>query len=381
MKITDSNECPSTEILRYAVIGVGAGIFTEHLKGLQAVAANIVGVNDQNSEAGEARAAELGCPFFADYRVMLAETQPDVVVIITPHGFHAQLTIDSLEAGSHVLVEKPMAFHVAEADAMIEAARRANRLLAVNFQQRYRPEIQAAYQLIQEGRLGIIQYIEMICLWPRTLTYYSGGGWRATWIGEGGGVLMNQAPHNLDLLCHLMGMPRRVFAWTRTLLHKIAVEDTAQAMLEWDSGAIGSFHASTAETGLPERLEIVGTKGYLQIGKGQLTFNELEIDLREHILTSNERFVGPRANPVQVEIGAGAGNHVAVYQHLQDSIRNGAPLLIDGTAGRMSLELANAMIYSGHIGQPVTFPLDRQQYAQLLTSLQAQTNMSSLSQR
>jgi hypothetical protein len=119
----------------------------------------------------------------------------------------------------------------------------------------------------------------------------------------------------------------------------------------------------------------------LQIGKGQLTFNELEIDLREHILTSNERFVGPKANPVQVEIGAGAGNHVAVYEHLQDSIQNGTPLLIDGTAGRMSLELANAMIYSGHIGQPVTFPLDRQQYAQLLTSLQAQTNMSSLSQR
>jgi predicted dehydrogenase len=270
---------------------------------------------------------------------------------------------------------------VAEADAMIEAAHRANRLLAVNFQQRYRPEIQAAYRLIHDGQLGAIQHVEMMCLWPRTLTYYSGGGWRATWVGEGGGVLMNQAPHNLDLLCHLMGMPTRVFAWTRTLLHKIAVEDTVQAMLEWENGAIGAFHASTAETGLPERLEIVGTKGYLQIGKGQLTFNELEIDLREHILTSKERFVGPKANPVNVEIGAGAGNHVAVYQHLQDSIRNGTPLLIDGTAGRMSLELANAMIYSGHGGQPVTFPIDREQYAQLLTALQTHSNMSPLSER
>jgi hypothetical protein len=107
----------------------------------------------------------------------------------------------------------------------------------------------------------------------------------------------------------------------------------------------------------------------------------LEADLREHILTSKERFVGPKAHPVQVEIGAGAGNHVAVYQRLQDSIHNGTPLLIDGTAGRMSLELANAMIYSGHIGQPVDFPLDRQQYAQLLTTLQTHPNMSPLSQR
>ena len=200
--------------LRHVVIGVGAGIFASHHKALTSNGAEWEAVSDVNVELGQQRAAELGCPFYTDHRTMLAETRPDVAVVITPHPFHAPIAIDCLQSGCHVLVEKPMSVHVAEADAMIEAAERADRLLAVNFQMRLRPEVRMARRMIEEGRLGMIQHVNMTMSWTRAASYFKLSSWRGTWTGEGGGVLMNQSPHNLDLLCHLIGLPKRVVAWT-----------------------------------------------------------------------------------------------------------------------------------------------------------------------
>jgi predicted dehydrogenase len=147
--------------LRHAIVGVAAGVYQMHRPGLQLETTEVVGVNDMNVELGKQRADELGCPFYADYHQMLAETQPDVTVILTPHPLHAPMTLDALAAGSHVLVEKPMSVHVAQADDMVAAAEAADRLLAVNFQQRFRPEIRAAYRLIPacgyESRLAAYQ--------------------------------------------------------------------------------------------------------------------------------------------------------------------------------------------------------------------------------
>jgi predicted dehydrogenase len=302
---------------------------------------------------------------------MLAETQPDVAVILTPHPFHAPIAIDCLEAGCHVLVEKPMAIHVAEADAMIEAAAKANRLLTVNFQQRSRPEVQTARKLIQDGRLGEIQHVDMVEMWTRTAPYFQLASWRATWAGEGGGVLMNQAPHDLDILCYLMNMPSRVVAWTRTLLHQIETEDTVQAMLEWPNGALGSLHITTAEAGQPQRLEIVGTGGYLRIERGELVFEQFDTDLREFVLQSPNPYSQPAKQLVPVALESGAGNNLSIWRSLHAAILQGAPLIIDGIAGRMSLELANAMIYASHTRQEVELPLDRQAYAVLLEDLKA----------
>jgi predicted dehydrogenase len=268
-------------------------------------------------------------------------------------------------------VEKPMAIQVAEADAMIEAAAQAERLLAVNFQQRHRPEVQAARRLIQQGHLGEIQHVDLAVMWTRTAVYYGLNAWRGTWAGEGGGVLMNQAPHDLDLLCYLMGGPARVVAWTRTLLHQIETEDTVQAMLEWPNGALGSLHASTAQAGPPQRIEIVGTGGTLRIERGELVFHQFDTDLREHVAQSPQPFSAPTLHPVPVELEPGAGDHVSVYRNLHQAILHGAPLSADGAEGRMSLELANAMIYSSHTRDEVELPLDRQRYAALLDELRA----------
>ncbi|MSP13713.1 MAG: Gfo/Idh/MocA family oxidoreductase [Chloroflexi bacterium] len=357
--------------LRFAIIGVGAGIFKLHRPGLAAIGADIVGVSDVNQEMGRRRAAELGCPFYADSHEMLLQTQPEVVSIITPHPFHAPLAIDSMRAGAHVLVEKPIAIQVAEADKMVETARETGRLLAVNYQMRHRPEIQAIHRLIQEGSLGILQHVDMVATWLRTAAYYKSGGWRGTWSGEGGGVLMNQAPHNLDLLCYFFGLPSRVVGWTRTLLHPLETEDTAQAMLEWPDGLLGSLHISTAEAGQPERLEITGTHGFIQLTKDAFVLNQFERDLREHIIISPGGFDAIGWSPATVELAKGSGDHLAVYRNLQDAIRNGAPLTASGESARMSLELANSMIYSSYKRTEVQLPLDRQKYAALLEDLKA----------
>lgn len=359
--------------LRHAIIGVGAAVFNGHRPGLQLETVELVGVSDVNAERGLPRAEQLGCPFFADYHTMLAQTRPDVAVIMAPHPFHAQMAIDCLRAGCHVLVEKPIAVQVAEADAMIQTAEQAGRLLAVCFQQRLRPEVRAAHKLIAEGRLGAIQHVAMSVTWMRPAIYYRLAPWRGTWTGEGGGLLMNQAPHNLDLLCHLAGMPSRVFARTRTTLHRIETEDTVQAMLEWPNGAMGSLHASTAEVGPPERLEIVGTGGYLRIGQGALELQQPALDVQQYLVESSEPYSAPPLHPAPVELDPGAGDHVAVYRNLHEAILHGAPLNADGGEGRMSLELANAMIYSSYTGHAVDLPLDRQKYAALLAELQAQS--------
>ena len=369
--MTNQDQAADGPVLRHAIVGVGASILSAHRLGLELPSVQIVGVSDVNEAVGRARAEEFGCPFFADHRTLLDETRPDVTVVLTPHPFHAAIAINALNAGSHVLVEKPMAVEVAEADAMIEAADRNGKVLAVNFQQRHRPEIEAAHELIRSGALGELHRVEMVEPWMRPAAYYRSAGWRGTWRGEGGGVLMNQAPHGLDLICHLAGLPTRVVAWTKTMRHAIETEDTLLAMVEYEGGALGTIYFSTAEAG-PRRMEIVGTGGRIQIEeKGALHFDRFETDLRDHIANHPGMYASPAMEEVDVHIPEGVGDHGGVYRDLHRAIWSGTPPRADGREGRMSLELANAMIYAGHTGQPVDLPLNRGAYSALLTSLRA----------
>lgn len=364
-------EAANRPALRHAIIGVGASILSAHRLGLTLPSVQIVGVSDVNETVGRARAEELECPYFADHCALLEETQPDVTVVLTPHPFHAAIAIAALDAGSHVLVEKPMAVEVAEADAMIEAAERNGKLLAVNFQQRFRPEIEAARELIRSGAMGELVRVELVEPWMRPAAYYRSAGWRGTWRGEGGGVLLNQAPHGLDLACHLAGLPKRVMAWTKTLRHAIETEDTVLAMAEYEGGAVGTIYFSTAEAG-PRRMEIVGTGGRIQIEEnGALHFDRFETDLREHIATHPGMYASPALESVDVRMPEGVGDHAAVYRDLHLAIWTGKAPRADGREGRMSLELANAMILSGHTAKPVDLPLDRAAYSTLLADLRS----------
>jgi predicted dehydrogenase len=356
--------------LRLGVVGVGAGVFALHRAVIQQRKdLQLVGVCDVHTDPGHQRALELGCAFFTDHHQLLAETSPDAVVILTPHPLHAPIALDCVAAGAHVLVEKPMAAHIADADRMVEAAAAAGRFVAVSFQHRHRPEVRAARTLIQSGRLGEIQRVQLTAVWTRTARYYSRAAWRGSWAGEGGGVLMNQAAHNLDLICHLAGQPARVLAWNRATLHAIETEDTCAALLEWSSGGLGTLYVTTAQVGEPERLEIVGTRGTLEIWRGRLQFMQADADLRAFVADNQDPFAAPALHAVQVELPAGSGDHAAVYANFLEAIQGRAALACDGAEGRMSLELANALIASSQRGQPVELPLDRAAYTELLEGL------------
>src|SRR5258706_3135974 len=372
--------------LRFAVLGCGASIVPTHLIALAKLSnARIVGMSDIDAERGSKRAIEAKCAFFQDHRALLAELHPDVAVICTPHPFHAQLTLDALAAGAHVLVEKPMAVEVAEADRMIAAAEAAGRILAVNFQQRFLPAIEYAGELVTSGALGSLVRVLCIEPWFRTEAYYRSAGWRATWKGEGGGVLLNQAPHTIDLLCHLAGMPVKVWGWTRTLQHDIECEDSAQAMLEFANGAPGYLHISTVEAGIQRRLQIVGDRCALELIGNALTVYHYDTSLSTFSLSSPEMFGAPqvRAEEIVFPKGNDGEGHGDVYRDLQRAIREGGRPRADAREGRMSLELANAMIYSSHTGQAVGRPSERTPYSALLADLRAgqSTSVKSIESR
>lgn len=358
-----------TRRLRYAVVGVGAAVYAVHRPALLGDLAEVVGVTDLNESVSRERAAELGCDSYPDLETMLRDAQPEVVAILTPHPLHAPLAVACLRAGAHVLVEKPLAVAVAEADAVVRAAAETGRILAVNFQQRLRPEVIKAVELVRSGQLGRVQHLDLAVTWPRTAAYYRLGSWRATWAGEGGGVLLNQAPHDLDLMCHLLGLPAQVVAWTRTAFHKIETEDTVQAMLEWSTGTLGSVHISTAEGGRPARLELLGTRGLLRVGTGSLTFERFGEDITDFLADNPEPFASPVLENVPLELPPGAGDHEAVYRNLYSAITEGTPVSADGASGRLSLELANAMILSSYLRETIDLPLDRERYTALLNDL------------
>lgn len=365
---------PELKPIRHVIVGAAAGVWSMHKYCLGLDTTEIVGVTDLNHEKGRQRADELHCPFFPDYETMLNETQPDVAVIITPHTTHAALALAAFKAGCHVLVEKPIAVQVAESDAMIAAAEKAGKLLAVSFQQRTRPEIVAAKKLINEGRLGKIQHVDVQMTWTRAVGYFTSAPWRGTWKGEAGGVLMNQGAHELDLMVHLIGMPTRVFGWVRTTVHAIETEDTAQAMCEWSNGALGSIHLTTAEAGQPQRIEIIGTGGRLTIRHGGLEFKRFETDVIEFIKTSPKIWDAPAMIDETVELPQGLSGHEAIYRNFHSAIQNGTPLFADGRSAAFGLELSNAIVYSSYTNCPVEFPLDRQAYANLLAEMQAKVS-------
>ncbi len=359
--------------LRFVVIGVAASIFqAAHRPAIEAEKINVVAACDINAEGGREQAAALGCSFYTDYRQMLSEVKPDAAVIVTPHPLHPPMAIDCFRAGCHVLTEKPMAIDVASADRMIEEAERSDRVLAINFQLRFRPAVEKARALVAAGELGPLVRTLSVEPWYRTAAYYRTATWRAKWSSEGGGVLMNQAPHTLDLLCYLAGMPVKVWGQVRTRYHAIEVEDTAQAMLEYPNGAPGFLTVSTVEAGVKPRLQIVGEKGTLELAGNALTVYRNTPSSREHMLTSPEMFGNPETTVETTEFEPGAA-HRPVYRDFAAAICEGRAPRADGREGRMSLELANAIVLSSVRQAPVTLPLDRAAFSTLLGELQAGT--------
>jgi predicted dehydrogenase len=349
------------------VLGAGANVWQLHRAGLAEIGAEVAAVHDIDDAAARRVAGELGCAVATDLDELLGH-DAELAVITTPHVHHAGLAIACLRAGHHVLVEKPMAVTAGEADAMVAEAARAGRLLAVGVQQRTRGEVGIAKRLFDAGALGDLRRLDVLATWPRRSSYFTSAPWRATWTGEGGGILINQGQHDLDLLCWLAGPPATVFARTSAAMHGQEVEDTAVALLGWSDGATGTVRLSTAEHDVPQRMEATFTQGRLRLTPARLELRRDEVDFREYAAGDGDPYAAPPGGPVEV-IPGGGGTHVELYRNLARAIAGEEALLAPGHEAAAAVELANAIVMSAQLGREVRLPLDRERYARLLHDL------------
>ncbi len=305
---------------------------------------------------------------FTDSRELIRSGEVDAVIIATPHYDHTTIGIDALEQGLHVLMEKPISVHKADAERLIAAHTNPKQVFSAMFQMRTYPQFRKIKQLVESGELGTLQRMNwVITAWYRTEAYYASGGWRATWKGEGGGVLLNQCPHNLDLFQWICGKPKRVQAFCGFgKYHDIEVEDEVTAYFEYENGATAVFIASTGEAPGTDRLEIAGDRGKLVFEDGKLTFIRNEVSAWEFNKASKNGFDRPPVWNIEVPIQGASRNHADITQNFVDAIIDGKPLIAPAEEGIHSVEMSNAMLYSAWTGRKVDLPIDGQAYAALL---------------
>ncbi len=359
--------------VRFGVIGVG-GMGGNHARSFAKVEeATLVAVADVNAETTAKVAQETGAKGFASAEELIEKGDVEAILIATPHFFHPPVAMHAAAHGVHVLSEKPIAVTVAAADAMVEAADQAGTLLGVVFQQRIEDKRAKMKQMVDDGLLGELHRISVVAPWYRPQAYYNLGAWRGTWKGEGGGILMNQAPHSMDQFIWLMGeTPRNVQAMAQTRLHEIEVENTAMALVDFGPGKSGYFYASTADIPGGERVELAGDKGLLTLDQNGLRFYELEMPLSQHIATAPGGFDQPKGSWRDVEIDVPNGNHTDVVRAFCRAVRANDDSLMTATGrdGIKALELANAILMAGYTHREVQFPIDRNAVDAMLKSLQ-----------
>lgn len=329
----------TSEQIGFAILGPGM-VADYHRLAIEACAdlgARLVAVGHHNP----ARFAEIGrkfgvpCLSQAD---LLAHPQVNVVCVCTPSGQHAGQTLAAARAGKHVLVEKPMALSLSDADAMIEACQQAGVALGVVFQRRYEPQFRLIRRAIEAGDLGHLTLGVVTMPYFRPQSYYNSAAWRGTWALDGGGVLMNQGIHLVDLLVWFMGDPQEVWAGAGTLHRQIEVEDTLAAALRFGNGSLATITATTtAAPGFPHRLEIYGTGGCIQV--------EGDVVGRWELVRPQAAQVTPPATGGQARAGAGgnprgegAAYHIALFRDFVKALRDHRPPPVDGLEGRRSLK-------------------------------------------
>jgi len=356
-------------MVRFGVVGIG-NMGSAHVNWLPEIeGAQLTAVCDIDPAKLE-RFGHLKC--YRDSAEMIRSGEIDAILVATPHYFHTTIGADALGQGLHVLLEKPISVHKADCERLIRAYQgRENQVFGAMFNQRTDPHYRAIRELVQQGVLGPVQRVNWIITdWFRTETYYASGGWRATWAGEGGGVLLNQCPHNLDLLQWIVGMPERVTAHCGFgKYHDIEVEDEVTAYLEFPNGATGVFVTTTGEAPGTNRLEIVGDLGKVVYESGKILHTITEVSVQEVNRTSPQSFASVANSVSEIEVDGHGGQHREVLQNFVNAIKFGEALIAPAVEGIHSVELANAMIYSGLIGQSVALPLDATAYEARLKDL------------
>lgn len=309
-------------------------------------------------------------PVFTDYKQMFSSGLIDAVIVSTPHKLHCDIAIEALQSGLHALVEKPIDITVSKAKEINNVAKNNGKKFAIMFNQRTNDIFAKARDIVKSGGLGELKRtIWIITNWYRTQHYYDSAGWRATWIGEGGGVLLNQAPHNLDLWQWICGMPCEVTANCEVgKYHNIEVEDDVMLTTRYENGATGVFITSTGEYPGTNRLEISGTLGKIVIENGVLKWWKLPESERDICFNSKE--LSPYIKCEYEEYTAQNSNsnaHKQIIQNFTNAILCGEELLSPGTDGIYELTLSNASYLSSWKGGiPIKLPFDNNEFDVML---------------
>ena len=360
--------------VRIGIIGIG-GMGLAHGKYLstgQIKGAELAALCDANAESLAAASEKLGTDLqtFDSVDAMFQSGCIDAVIIATPHYYHPPLGIKAFDSGLHVLSEKPAGVYTAQVAELNAAAEKSGKIFSMMFQQRTVGIHKKLKDLLDSGELGEIKRNSwVVTSWYRPQSYYDAGGWRASWAGEGGGVLLNQCPHQLDMWQWFCGMPKRLRAFCSFgKYHQIEVEDDVTAYVEYENGATGTFITSTGEAPGTNRFEIAGDRGKIIMEADKLTFWRNRVPERQFNAEFTGGFGAPEVWECDIPTGETGGEHSEVTSAWIKAILADDPslLIADGREGINSLELSNAMLLSAWTDGPVDLPIDAEQYHKML---------------
>ncbi len=286
----------------------------------------------------------------------------EAVLIAVPHAGHPEMVRYALKKGLHVLCDKPAGVDIKQVRLMNEEAEKSDRVFGIIYNQRTNSLYRKIHEMMQSGELGSLKRVNWIVTdWYRPQSYYDSGSWRATWAGEGGGVLINQCPHNLDLLQWMFGMPSKIRAFCHEgKWHKIEVEDDVTAYLEYPNGATGVFITSTGDAPGTNRLEITTDRGKLLCENGTLIFYRLKENERTFCKNCPSGFSAPEYEVTELQTDGKNEQHLGVLKSFAGKILYGTPQVAEGKEGILGLTLSNAMYLSSWLERTIELPLDEE---------------------
>lgn len=360
--------------VRFGVIGIGnmGSSHSTYLHAGEIDGAVLTAVCDlKEDRLNWAKEKFEGAALFSDYKEMIASGLCDCIIVAVPHYDHPKICIDVLNAGINVICEKPIGVYTKQAEELIDAASKSDKVFGLMFNQRTNAMYRKARAMVQNGELGELKRcVWIITDWYRTQSYYTSGGWRATWKGEGGGVILNQCPHQLDLWQWIFGMPKTIRAFCHEgKYHDIEVEDDVTVYAEYENGATGTFITTTGETPGTNRLEISGDKGKLVIEGNSMKFWKNNVPERKWTYECEEGFKAPGCECIDVDYSdckLPKEQHRGITQNVTNAILYGEKLMAPGEEGINGLRISNAIFMSSWLGKPVDLPVDGELFYEML---------------
>ena len=354
------------EKFRFGIVGCGV-IGPVHAEAIASLPdAQLVTVVDLDPEKAQKLASQYGATPYTHLQPMLDRERVDIVIICAPSGLHGELACQVMRSGRHVIVEKPMEISREAIDEMLRVQQETGVKLAVISQHRFDPASREVYDLVEEQAFGRLVLGNAIVPWWRSQEYYDSGDWRGTWKLDGGGVLMNQTIHSIDLLQWLMGPVKSVFGYTSTLVHRMETEDVAVAVLRFTNGAIGAIAATTgAYPGVTTRVEIYGDKGSAVIENDSLSYLHLARDEKESagaygadpkVRTKAHKKGKDGRSTSQNPAALSSSAHALQIADMIRAIRENGKPLVDGYAARHPVEIILSIYESARTGKEVLLP-------------------------